>query len=159
MRMTFGIILASILVLALYAAAAPDCKTWLPLLPETIDGMPRNGPPRVVNEDNSCAVSQRYLSNDYARAAVITIAQGEHSKYMGFYELMAALAGKAETVTWETISGHKILVQLAEDKWGILYFSPRKDVFLSLQAQPITSKEEMLRLGKFLPLAKLAETR
>jgi len=35
MRLTFGIILASILVLALYAAAALGCKTWLPLLPET----------------------------------------------------------------------------------------------------------------------------
>jgi hypothetical protein len=161
MRKTYGIILASVLLLAPYAVAAPDCKTWLPLLPETFDGLLRLGQPRVDSvEDGSCQVIQLYLNIKDFRGATITIAQGEHSEIMASYEIMVALAGKASTVTWETISGQKTVAYLGkEDKKCSLYFSPRKDVLLILDADSITSKDEMLRLGKLLPLAKLAETK
>ncbi len=161
MRITYGIILAGIILLVTHAAVASDCKTWLPLLPATFDGIPPNGQPGVRNdEDNSCVASQRYLSEDFARAAVITIAQGEHSKDMDAYGLFTALAGKAKTVTWETISGYKTVMHIdKESKMCALYFSPRKGVLLILEVDPVVGKEEMLRLGKLLPLAKLAETK
>jgi hypothetical protein len=36
-----------------------------------------------------------------------------------------------------------------------LCFSPRKDVLLILEVDPVVGKEEMLRLGKFLPMIYL----
>lgn len=176
MRITYGTILAGILLLATHASAASDCKAWLPLLPATFDGIPPNGQTGVrYYEDNSCLASQRYLSEDFARAAVITIAQGERAGYMDTYVLFSELAGKDEallrkaglltgkdeTLTWETISGYKTVMHIGtESKRCTLYFSPRKGVLLILEVDPMVGgKEEMLRLGKLLPLAKLAKAK
>jgi hypothetical protein len=162
MRMKYMMILAGIFVLASYAMAAPDCETSKPLLPETFDGLPRSGQPGVRSfEDGSCTASQRYLSKDYARAAIITVAKGERSRDALSYEIMSALAGeKDSSVTWETISDQKTVLHLdKKGKKGTLYFSPRKEVQMILEVDPVDSKEEMLRLGELLPLAKLAEAK
>jgi hypothetical protein len=159
MRITYGIILASILLLATHTAVASDCKTWLPLLPATFDGIPRLGQPVVRNnEDISCVAKQGYQSKNFARKAMITIAQGERSEEMDDYHLLIAaeLLGKAENVTWETISGYKTVMHIdKESKMCALCFSPRKDVLLILEVDPVVGKEEMLRLGKFLPMIYL----
>jgi tetratricopeptide (TPR) repeat protein len=162
MRIIYVILLTSILLLVPNAAAGPDCEIWVPLFPDAFDEMEFSDTdlPEVRDaKDNSCMARQAYQSEDSARRATLTMMEGEQSFGMKGYLLFGVVADKVDNITWETISGYKILLDLdKENKKSRLFFSPKKGFVMMLEVEPFADRKEMLRLGKFLPFAKFAET-
>ena len=162
----YGLILAIIFLLAPCAVAEDFCcNDYITPFPKTFDSMYGwfHDLGTTVNEHNDCWLIKLYTSStDYlnkysGRSAKITIARGKNSKFLIDYRIMAAQAKKEKgSLAWETISGKKVLVFLYEDHAEI-FFSPREDFLVLLEVHPKTSKEEMRRLSKLLPLAKLEE--
>jgi len=171
MRIGYRVVLACLLVLASLGGAALDCKVWLPLLPQDFDDM--LGDEALVYQAGlskpkaACVARREYISPKSLRKATIMILQGENSESWDYYDIERLLVvGKVPNVTWESVSGYKILLHMWVESQSYparnyMVFSPKEGFFLRLDLespgeQPAVAKQEMLRLGELLPLAKFA---
>jgi hypothetical protein len=119
------------------------------------------------NPKAACVARRVYISPKSWRKATITILQGEDSRPWIAYDIAALIvAGKTPNVTWEMIAGYKTLLHMwieggPQPAFNSMMFSPKPGFLLTLDVespgeQPAVGKEEMLRLGALLPVAKFA---
>jgi hypothetical protein len=172
MRIRFRVVLAALMVFGALGWAAVDCRIWLSLFPQEIDDMQgleeaSVSPAGQDRPEAACIAHREYISPTSWRKASIVILQGLDSKRWTAYDLKTLLVvGKSPNCTWETISGNKIMLHVAtrradQPAASSLLFSPKEGFLLELEVEspggkPAPTKEEMLRLGALLPLAKFA---
>jgi hypothetical protein len=166
------VVLAVLLAFGALGGAAVDCKVWLPMFPQDLDDMQgleaaSVSPAGQEKPKAACMAHREYISPTSWRKASIVFLQGLDSKRWTAFDLKNLLVvGKAPNCTWETVSGHKVMLHVSTRRAGqpaasSLYYSPKEGFLLELEVespegQPAPSRKEMLRLGELLPLAKFA---
>ncbi len=143
-------------------AMAADYKNWLPLLPETVGGMPQSGKPDGMNMESGdvkwSSVHQRYEGDDPERYADLTLLGGNAPQMAGF-QMMSNMKMETDEQIVKTVQvkGYKSLLNLEKnEKRGTLMISLGEEMLAVIEVSPITKEAEMITLGEKLPLADFA---
>ena len=162
MRKIFAF-LTLLLLLFSTTAGASDYKAWLPLLPDTLGGMPRSGEPEGVNMEMGgqkwSSLHQEYSTDSGDKSVGLTIVWGKGSPQLAAFQMMSGMKMETEDQIVKTVSvsRYKGLVTLEKkEKSGALMISLSETMLVVIEAEPITSEAELLKLAEQLPLAKFA---
>lgn len=149
-------------------AQALDYKAWIPLLPDTLDGMARSGEPDGMNMEMGgqrwSSVNQEYVSGDGKKSVQLSVVAGIGSPQVQGYQGMVGMSMQMETedeiVKSVNVSGHKAMLTLDKKaKTGTLIIPLENDMVVVLEADPATDEAHLTRLAQQLALAKFAAAR
>ena len=156
-RMVF---LAVCLLSISVAVGAADYKGWLPLVPNTLGGLPRAGEPDGINMEMG-GQSWSSLHQEYSNKfrVSLTIVSGIAAPQAQAFQAMSQMQMETQDQIVKTleVSGYKSVFQLNKaDKNGILMISVNQQAVVVIEAEPITSENKLVSLAKEVLLQKIA---
>ncbi|MBS3732565.1 MAG: hypothetical protein KGY42_06630 [Desulfobacterales bacterium] len=164
MRKVSLIVLTGVLCLLwlVPAASAMDYNYWIPLLPDSIDGMNKSGEPEGMNngsdDDAWSLLKQKYSDGD--KRITFAMVSGEEAPFFLQFR-------KGRKFPYESAS--KIIRALYVSDYKALYIKKDRrdnsrlalridDTLVSLEASPARSEEDMIEMMKNdVPLKEIAE--
>ena len=144
------------------AVGAADYKGWLPLVPNTLGGLPRAGEPDGINMEmggQSWSSLQQEYSNKSNERISLTIVSGIAAPQAQAFQAMSQMQMETQDQIVKTleVSGYKSVFQLSKaDKNGSLMISVNQQTVVVIEAEPITSESKLVSLAKEVPLQKIA---
>ena len=160
------IILITVLgfILASTAANALDYNDWIPLLPESIGGMEKQGDPEGINMERSgeawSSVTQGYSDaegND-ARLKIVTGSDAPGIKEFQAMQKVSFENSEVEVKTLE-ISGYKAAIEF--DKKGgksHLLIAPQEETLVIIDSAAFDNKNDLISLADDIPLSEIADS-
>jgi len=162
MRKLSAFLALSLLFFSLTAGAS-DYKGWIPLLPDSLGGMGRSGEPEGVNmemgDQKWSSLHQEYSTGDGKKSIELTVVGGKGAPQLTNFQMMSTMKMETEDQIAKTVnvSGYKGFLNLEKkEKSGILMISLSEEMLVVIEAEPITTEKEVLKLAEQLPLAKFA---
>ncbi|MFQ5842842.1 MAG: hypothetical protein ACE5I8_10440 [Thermodesulfobacteriota bacterium] len=164
MKWKTRIVLMSVfLLLVSMRAGAADYKSWISLLPDTLGGMARSGKPDGMNMEMNnqkwSTLNQKYSADNGEKSVDLTIVGGKNAPPLASFQMMSSMKMETEDQIIRTIKvqDYRGLSNLKKDeKSGTLMISLSEEMLVLIDAKPITSEAELLKLAEQLPLAKFA---
>jgi len=151
------------LLLISVTAAASDYKSWIPLLPDTLGSMGRSGKPDGVNMETNgqkwSSLHQKYSADNRGKSVEMTLVMGKAAPPLASFQMMSSMKMETDDQIVKTIdvSGYKGLLNLQKnEKSGTLMISLSDQMLVVIEAKPITSESEVIKLAEQLPLAEFA---
>lgn len=150
-------------ILASSAINAFDYKDWVPLLPESIGGLAKQGAPEGMNMEKtgqSWSVLKQDYSDDKGNDARITIVTGTNAPGVREFKAMQKFnmqSGKREVKTLE-VSGYKAVLDL--NKQGgksSLMIAPQDKTLIVIETSSFDTEDDMISMGKDVSLADISE--
>lgn len=151
-------------ILASSAANAFDYEDWIPLLPESIGGLDKQGDPEGMNMEES-GKSWSSLKQDYsdgqgndARLTIVTGTNAPGVKEFKTLQKFNMETGERKVKTLE-VSGHKAVLDLKK-KGGRsnLMISAQDKTLVFVETGSFDSEEDLISLGDDVPLADIADS-
>jgi len=145
------------------AAVAADYKSWISLLPDTLGGMGRSGKPDGMNMEMNnqkwSTLNQKFSADNGEKSIDLTIVGGKNAPPLASFQMMSAMKMETEDQIVKTVrvQNYKGLLNLKKnEKSGTLMISLSEEMLVLIDAKPITSEAELLKLAEQLPLSKFA---
>ena len=151
------------LVLASSAVNAFDYKDWMPLLPDSIAEMEKQGDPDGMNMEKGgqswSTISQKY-SDGQENNAQLTIVTGSDAPGMKKFNTLHRFSGETGKRKVKTldISGHKAVLNL--DKKGgsnSLLIQAQENTMVIINTSSFDSENGLVSLAEDIPLAEIAD--
>ena len=160
-----ALFVAICLLLIPAVAGATDYKSWVPLLPRTLDGMAPSGEPQGMNMEMGgqkwSSLNQEYTSRDGKRSANLSITAGMGAPQVQNYQAMAGMNMNMDTgdqlIKTVNVTGHKGMLTLdKKDKTATLVIFLKNNMVVAVQADPATKESDVTRIAQQVPLAQFA---
>ena len=155
--------LTLLLLLFSATAGASDYKAWLPLLPDTLGGMRRSGEPEGMSMEMGgqkwSSLHQEYSTDSGEKSVELTIVSGKGGPELEAFQMMSSIKMETEDQIIKTVSVLRYKGLFAfekKEKNGTLMISLGEELLVVIEAEPITSEADLLKLAEQLPLAKFA---
>ena len=151
-------------ILATSAANAFDYKKWLPLLPESIGGLDKQGEPEGMNMETS-GQSMSTLKQEYSDGsgndARLTFVTGTNAPGVREFKTLQQFnmeTGERKVKTLE-ISGHKAVLDLNK-KGGrsSLMIAARDKTLVVIETSAFDTEDALISMGNDVPLSKIADS-
>lgn len=157
-------IAAGLVVLLLAATvAAADYKTWIPLLPEQLGGLPRLDQPEGLNVGSGgqawSTLTQEYARDDSDRSFSLVLVSGAAAPEAQAFEAMSQVPMETsdQVVKLVPVGEYRALLQLDKDSLsGSLIISVGPHSLVVLQGEPVAAEDELLQVAREVPLKKIA---
>ena len=158
------LIIALGFILVSSSANAFDYKDWVPLLPESINGMEQKGEPEGMNMEKS-GQSWSVLRQEYYDANGnnfrLSIVTGSNSPGIRKFEAMQKFnmeTGEKEVKTLE-VSGYKAVLEFNK-KGGKsnLLIAAQDQTLVIIDSACFDNKNDLISLAKDLPLSEIADS-
>lgn len=158
------LIIALSLIFVSTAANAFDYKDWIPLLPESIDGMEKQGDPAGMNMEKSgqswSALRQEYSDTD-GNSFRLSIVTGSNSPGIRKFETMQKFnmeTGEKEVKTLE-VSGYKAVLEFNK-KGGKsnLLIAPKDQTLVIIDSASFENKDDLISLADDVPLSEIEDS-
>ena len=164
MRLTgrvMGVCAAMVLMTAV--AGAKDYKTWKPVLPEKVAGMPRSGEPDGMNMESNgqkwSMLHQRYADDGPDKSIELTLISGAGAPFMVNFQMMSKMEMETEDQVIKTVevSTYKGLINLEKArKSATLMIALTDETMLVMEVAPATQEKDIIAVAENLPLREFA---
>lgn len=151
-----------LLPLLMSTAYGANYKNWIPLLPESLNGLEKSGKPNGTNvksEGETWSTLEQMYSNGSGKKIRLTIVNGTPSPEVRQFQDMKQFAMETDEKFLEKVdvSGHEGVLELYKKGGeGTLLISIREKTTVVLHANSIESKEALMALAGDLPLSEIA---
>ncbi|MFO7760248.1 MAG: hypothetical protein R6V20_01365 [Desulfobia sp.] len=151
-------------ILASSAANAFDYQDWIPLLPESIGGLDKQGEPEGMNMEKS-GQSMSTLKQEYSDGsgndARLTIVTGTNAPGVREFKTLQKFnmeTGERKVKTLE-ISGYKAVLDFNK-KGGRsnLMIAPQEKILVVIETRSFDTEDALISMGNDVPLAELADS-
>jgi hypothetical protein len=152
--------------LALFLATgvgAADYQTWVPLLPETLGGLPRMDQPEGLNMDASgqswSSLIQEYARQEADRFLSLTLVSGDAAPEAQMFQAMSQMTMETsdQVIRSLRVGEYPALLQLDKANLsGSLIISVGPHSLVILQGEPMTAEADLTALAGEIPLQKMA---
>ncbi|MCF8094481.1 MAG: hypothetical protein K9J79_03880 [Desulfobacteraceae bacterium] len=151
-------------VLASSSANAFDYKNWIPLLPENISGMEKQGDPSGMNMEKSgqswSALRQEYSDADGndIRFSIVTGSNGPGIKEFETMQQFNMETPEKNVKTLD-IAGHKAVLELNK-KGGKsnLLISAQEETLVVIDTTSFDNEDDIISLADDVPLSEIADS-
>ncbi|MCF8052659.1 MAG: hypothetical protein K9L59_15560 [Desulfobacterales bacterium] len=144
-------------------ADAVDYREWIPVLPDSIDGMASAGESRGVNADMNgqsfSSLRQKY-GKDGDREILLTIVSGDTAPQIREFRTMTRfrMENEKQLIKSLDIYGNKAVLKLDKnDREGSLYILVEEKTMVVIEAGNAASEKEMRDLAGAVPLDRIAD--
>lgn len=151
-------------ILTSSAANAFDYKEWIPLLPESIGGLDKQGEPEGMNMEQS-GQSMSTLKQEYSDGngndARLTIVTGTNAPGVREFKTLQKFnmeTGERKVKTLE-ISGHKAVLDFNK-KGGrsSLMIAARDKTLVVIETRSFNTEDALISMGNDVPLSEIADS-
>ncbi|MCF8035777.1 MAG: hypothetical protein K9K62_02770 [Desulfobacteraceae bacterium] len=151
-------------ILASSAANAFDYQDWIPLLPESIGGLDKQGEPEGMNMEKS-GQSMSTLKQEYSDGsgndARLTIVTGTNAPGVREFKTLQKFNMETDKRKVKTldISGHKAVLDFNK-KGGrsSLMIAARDKTLVVIESRSFDTEDALISMGKDVPLSKIADS-
>lgn len=159
-------ILLPFLVIVLLTApvSAADYKNWIPLLPQSMDGLAAAGKPMGMNmemgDQKWSTLSQSYKDKAQPRRVEVNIISGAAAPQAQAFQMLSKMQVETpdEIIKTLDVSGFPAVFQFSKaNRSGTLMISLSQQAMVTITAEPADGEQELVSLAQSLPLRKLAE--
>lgn len=151
-------------ILASSAANAFDYRDWIPLLPESIGGLDKQGEPEGMNMEKgsqSWATVKQQYADEAGDALRVSIVTGTDAPVMKEFEALRKFTMETaeRNVKTTEISGHKAVLSLHK-KGGKsnLMIAPQKNTLVIIETDSFDSEKALVSLAEEVPIAGIADS-
>lgn len=151
-------------VLATAAANAFDYKNWIPLLPEGIGGMVKQGDPEGMNMEKggeSWSLLRQQYSDTDGNDIRLSVVTGPDAPGIREFKTMQKFDMETEKKKVKTleVSGYKAVLDLSKKggKSNLLIAAQDKTLVI-IDTTSFDSEKDLLSLADDVPLAKIADS-
>ncbi len=158
-RISFLLALGFLLIPAI--ASALDYKIWLPLIPETLDNMPRKNDPEGMNMEMSgqkwASLCQEYSEGKKLLNFCIFAGMAPQAmQYQSLFAMNMSMETPEQVIKTITISGNKVLLVLEKKEGnGTAVIDLDNNLIAVLNVEYRITEGEISKLVEVLPLAEL----
>lgn len=165
MRKSLTILMIALgFILASSAASAFDYRDWVPLLPESIGGMDKQGDPEGINMEKSgeswSTIKQRYSDAEgkNIRLSIVTGSDAPGIKKFKTMETLDMETPKRKVKTLD-IAGYKAVLDLNK-KGGKsnLLIAPRDKIIVIIDTTSFDNEKALVSLANEVPLSEIADS-
>lgn len=158
-RICKGILCVLLLSFSVFAA---DFESWIPILPETINGLEKADSPDGANVNKGgkswTTLQQRY-SGDSGKNLRLTIVDGSIAPQIQQFKSMKRFTVETENKLIESvdISGYESVIEI--DKTGgssSLLILVREERIVVIDTNAVSNKEELISLAEDISLSDIA---
>jgi hypothetical protein len=157
-------IVAGFLVLFLAAGVgAADYQTWVPLIPETLGGLPRVEAPEGLNMEVSgqswSSLIQEYARDEADRFFSLTLVSGAAAPEAQVFQAMSQMTMETsdQVIKSLRVADYPALLQLDRGSLsGSLIIAVGPHSLVVLQGEPVTAEDELTQLVREVPLQEMA---
>lgn len=151
-------------IIASSAASAFDYRDWVPLLPESINGMDKQGTPEGINMEKSgetwSTLRQKYADAEgkNLRLSIVTGSDAPGIKRFKTMEKLNMETPKRKVKTLE-IAGHRAVLDLNK-KGGKsnLLIAPQDKILVIIATASFDSEKDLVSLADDVPLSEIADS-
>lgn len=145
-------------------ANALDYESWVPLLPESIDGMKKEGAPQGLNTEKGgqawSVLRQEYSGAEGGGARLSIVAGSQAPGITEFRKLQQLnMETKDKIVRSTNISGYKAVINL-DKKGGMshLFIAVKDNTVVIIDTAIVNNEEGLTSLADDIPLSEIKES-
>jgi hypothetical protein len=166
MRRNGLIVMIGICVVVLLIGAtvgAADYKSWIPLLPKTVSGLPQAGEPDGMNMESEgqkwSMLHQRYAGDNTDQSVEVTFVSGGGAPFVANFQMMSKMEMETEEQIMKTVevSKYKGLINLEKkEKRGTLMVGLTESKMIVVEVDPANEEKDLISAAVDLPLEEFA---
>jgi hypothetical protein len=155
--------LCLVFLLGWQAVEAADYRDWVPLLPDSLDGLEPAGEPEGVNAESGdrswSSLRQRY-SGGGGQEVTLNIVTGSQTPAHRQFQALSKLhiENEQQLIKSLDISGHKAVLNLnKQGNSGDLTIFLEPQTLVLIEAEPVADEKALTSLAAEIPLQEIGE--